>query len=156
MEHCGARTRSGAPCRNPPLKGKRRCRKHGGPSSGPLIPDRPTGNLRALKHGLYSERLLPGEDELLPYLIDQLGELEYEATFARVLLLRTLTAMVSQPRSVELYAIADRFLGRIVRIEEARQGLGMEEVERLRQVLLEKIEMLEDQLSACAQISNNR
>src|SRR5712672_3598916 len=32
---CGARTRSGGRCRKPPLTGKRRCRNHGGASTGP-------------------------------------------------------------------------------------------------------------------------
>ena len=32
---CGARTRSGAPCAKFPVEGKRRCRLHGGLSTGP-------------------------------------------------------------------------------------------------------------------------
>ena len=33
---CGARTRQGKPCQSPIVKGKRRCRMHGGaPGSGP-------------------------------------------------------------------------------------------------------------------------
>ena len=47
---CGAKTRSGAPCRNHPVTGKRRCRMHGGAKgSGGQI-----GNQHALKHGRYS------------------------------------------------------------------------------------------------------
>ena len=33
---CGARTRYGTPCRGIPVAGKRRCRMHGGNSTGPL------------------------------------------------------------------------------------------------------------------------
>lgn len=29
---CGAKTRAGTPCRNPPMHGKLRCRMHGGKS----------------------------------------------------------------------------------------------------------------------------
>jgi uncharacterized protein YjcR len=48
---CGAKTRSGAPCRSPAVHGKKRCRMHGGaPGSGA-----PRGNQNALKHGLYSK-----------------------------------------------------------------------------------------------------
>ena len=36
---CGARTRSGAPCRSVPLTGKKRCRMHGGGSTGPRTPE---------------------------------------------------------------------------------------------------------------------
>lgn len=32
---CGARTRSGAPCGSWPIRGRRRCRMHGGRSTGP-------------------------------------------------------------------------------------------------------------------------
>ncbi len=36
---CGARTRSGALCRGLPVAGKRRCRMHGGKSTGPVTPE---------------------------------------------------------------------------------------------------------------------
>lgn len=48
--HCGARTRSGQPCRNPPVTGKVRCRMHGGAHGSGGQP----GNLNACKHGRYS------------------------------------------------------------------------------------------------------
>jgi len=41
---CGARTRAGAPCRRPPVRGRKRCRLHGG-----LSPGAPRG----LKNGNY-------------------------------------------------------------------------------------------------------
>jgi uncharacterized protein YjcR len=46
---CGARTRSGRPCRSPAVGGKKRCRMHG----GALGSGAPPGNQNALKHGLY-------------------------------------------------------------------------------------------------------
>jgi len=47
---CGAKTRSGKPCRSPAVAGKKRCRMHGGaPGSGA-----PKGNTNALKHGMYT------------------------------------------------------------------------------------------------------
>jgi len=46
---CGAKTRSGAPCKTPPVNGKRRCRMHGGaPGSGA-----PRGNQNAVKFGYH-------------------------------------------------------------------------------------------------------
>lgn len=42
---CGARTRSGKPCQGPAMKGKKRCRRHGGASTGA------PGNRNAFKHG---------------------------------------------------------------------------------------------------------
>jgi hypothetical protein len=49
-QRCGAKTRSGKPCRSPAVGGKKRCRMHGGaPGSGA-----PRGNKNALKHGLFT------------------------------------------------------------------------------------------------------
>ena len=51
---CGARTRSGKPCRSPAVQGKRRCRMHG----GALGSGAPRGNKNALKHGLYTREAI--------------------------------------------------------------------------------------------------
>ena len=52
---CGARTRSGCPCRAPAIRGRQRCRMHGGASTGP----RTAAGLERLRaarttHGLYA------------------------------------------------------------------------------------------------------
>jgi len=47
---CGAKIRSGGACRAPAVRGKQRCRMHGGaPGSGA-----PKGNRNARKHGLFT------------------------------------------------------------------------------------------------------
>ncbi|MFN7881796.1 MAG: HGGxSTG domain-containing protein [bacterium] len=46
---CLARTRSGGQCQAPAVKGKTRCRMHGGTNPGA-----PTGNRNALRHGFYT------------------------------------------------------------------------------------------------------
>lgn len=47
---CGARTRAGGACRSPAVRGKQRCRMHGGaPGSGA-----PRENQNARKQGLFS------------------------------------------------------------------------------------------------------
>lgn len=38
-KRCGAKTRKGTPCRAKPLPGKRRCKFHGGMSTGPKTPE---------------------------------------------------------------------------------------------------------------------
>ena len=38
-QRCKARTRKGTACQKPPLKGKSRCRLHGGLSTGPKTPE---------------------------------------------------------------------------------------------------------------------
>jgi len=57
---CGARTRSGKPCRSPAVEGKKRCRMHGGaPGSGA-----PRGNKNAQKHGLYTREAIAQRRQL--------------------------------------------------------------------------------------------
>jgi hypothetical protein len=47
---CGAKTRNLGPCRAPAVRGKRRCRMHGGaPGSGA-----PSGNHNARRQGLFT------------------------------------------------------------------------------------------------------
>src|SRR5680860_301233 len=55
---CGARTRSGSPCRSPALRNGR-CRMHGGLSPGP-----PKGNANARKHGFYTAKAIAERREL--------------------------------------------------------------------------------------------
>jgi uncharacterized protein YjcR len=51
---CGAKTRSGKPCRSPTVYGKRRCRMHGGAAGSGA----PRGNKNALKHGRYTREAI--------------------------------------------------------------------------------------------------
>jgi glucans biosynthesis protein len=48
---CGARTRAGGPCCAPAVRGKARCRMHGGAAGSGAQ----TRNRNALKHGYWSE-----------------------------------------------------------------------------------------------------
>ena len=62
---CGARarTRDWQPCRNPAVKGKRRCRMHGGKNEGGKI-----GNQNALKHGRYRQQVLREQREIRDFM----------------------------------------------------------------------------------------
>ncbi len=51
---CGAKTRSGRPCSSPAVRGKKRCRMHGGAKGSGA----PLGNQNALKHGLYTKEAI--------------------------------------------------------------------------------------------------
>ena len=52
---CGARTRKGAPCGCPAVRGKKRCRMHGGLSTGPRTAVGLARSKQAhWKHGRYS------------------------------------------------------------------------------------------------------
>ncbi|MES5483064.1 HGGxSTG domain-containing protein [Bradyrhizobium sp. INPA03-11B] len=47
---CGAKTRTGGACRAPAVRGKRRCRMHGGAKGSGA----PRANRNARKHGLFT------------------------------------------------------------------------------------------------------
>jgi uncharacterized protein YjcR len=47
---CGAKTRSGGSCRSPAVRGKKRCRMHGGAQGSGA----PGANQNARKHGLFT------------------------------------------------------------------------------------------------------
>ena len=59
MEKCLAQTRRGTGCQKPPMKGKKRCRLHGGASTGPRTAE---GRARIAaahyKHGRRSKRFV--------------------------------------------------------------------------------------------------
>jgi hypothetical protein len=57
---CGAKTRSGKPCKSPAVEGKKRCRMHGGATGSGA----PSGNKNALKHGLYTGKAIKGRRQL--------------------------------------------------------------------------------------------
>ena len=51
---CGAKTRRGTPCQAPAVRGKNRCRMHGGAKGSGA----PKGNKNALKYGHYTKEAI--------------------------------------------------------------------------------------------------
>ena len=69
---CGARTRTGTSCNSPAVRGKRRCRMHGGaPGTGA-----PKGNKNALKHGFYTKEAIAERKQLSDLIRDSKELLE--------------------------------------------------------------------------------
>ncbi|GMO31205.1 HGGxSTG domain-containing protein [Bradyrhizobium sp. TM233] len=67
---CGAGTRGGLACRAPAVRGKLRCRMHGGaPGSGA-----PWGNRNARKHGAFTQERI-AERRAIRELLDEAGKL---------------------------------------------------------------------------------
>ncbi len=79
---CGAKTRAGGTCKAPAMANGR-CRVHGGASTGPK---RPNSAKNALKHGFYSDALLPEEKALWERV--QIGNIDDEIRLLRVKLHR--------------------------------------------------------------------
>jgi glucans biosynthesis protein len=59
----GSLQQGSAPCRNPAIKGKRRCRMHGGKNDGGK-----TGNENAPKHGLYRRAVIRERREIREFI----------------------------------------------------------------------------------------
>ena len=67
---CGASTRGGLACRAPAVRGKLRCRMHGGaPGTGA-----PWGNRNAYKHGAFTQERI-AERRAIRELLDEAGKL---------------------------------------------------------------------------------
>jgi uncharacterized protein YjcR len=63
---CGAKVRSGESCRAPAMRGKRRCRMHGGaPGSGA-----PKRNRNARKHGRFTKAAIAERNQIEALLAD--------------------------------------------------------------------------------------
>jgi len=60
-QRCGAKTRSGKPCRSPAVQGRKRCRMHGGAAGSGA----PRGNKNARKHGLYTRDAIAERRQLV-------------------------------------------------------------------------------------------
>jgi hypothetical protein len=63
---CGARIRTGLPCRSPAVRGRRRCRMHGGAAGSGA----PVGNRNALRHGGYTAEAIALRREIRTLLRD--------------------------------------------------------------------------------------
>jgi hypothetical protein len=73
-QRCGAKTRSGTPCKNPIVTGRKRCRMHGGAAGSGAPTGKRHGNYR---HGRFSKEYLAaarrGREQLR--LVARLGEI---------------------------------------------------------------------------------
>ena len=63
---CGAETRSGGSCRSPAVRGKRRCRMHGGARESGA----PRENRNARKHGLFTKAAIAERKRIQNLLAD--------------------------------------------------------------------------------------
>lgn len=125
-QKCGAKTRSGKPCQRFALAGKMRCRLHGGNNGGAG-----KGNVNALRHGIYSNALLPGEDEIWDSI--ELGKLDDELKLMRIRMRRLVeiqnkadAAMLTGDSAAEIEAFQVEQL--VQDTEKAVVGGGSQEV----------------------------
>ena len=72
IRRCGARTRSGAPCRTAAVTGKTRCRMHGGAEASGA----PRGNRNAVTHGYFTRDAAAARKRFRETVAGMQGELE--------------------------------------------------------------------------------
>lgn len=84
-KRCGAKTRSGKPCRKWALANGR-CRLHGGKSTGP-----PKGSRNALTHGIYAQALRDDEPEIWHEV--HIEDVDDEIRLVKIQIRRTMIAM---------------------------------------------------------------
>lgn len=69
---CGAKTRRGHPCRAPAIRGKKRCRKHGGAYGSGA----PKGNQNAVTHGLFTTDAIAEREDMKAILVEAAAFME--------------------------------------------------------------------------------
>lgn len=112
MAHCGAKTRSGEPCKRHAVPGSARCKLHGGKSTGPA-----KGNKNAAKPGsIYSQFLT--EEEQSDFDAAQIDQIDDELRLTKVLLGRVMRA-----RAEGYDLLADRYLARIESLTKTKEAL---------------------------------
>ncbi|MDE3023163.1 MAG: hypothetical protein KGI54_15160, partial [Pseudomonadota bacterium] len=133
QKKCGAKTRSGHPCKSYALENGR-CRMHGGKSKGAE-----NGNKRAIKPGsLYSKHLT--DDEKKDFDALELGSIDDELKLCRIRLARALELETKEPELSEIteregveserklktrdyHGIINTLMGRIESLETRRLAL---------------------------------
>lgn len=99
---CGAKTRAGTPCKQYPMHGKKRCRLHGGKSTGS-----PKGCQNAWKTGIYAQGIRPEEAEVYEKI--KVGSLDADIRIMKLQLIRAVKAQKE--------------------FEDANPGIGLETIE---------------------------
>ena len=93
MAICGAKKRNGEACQKPPIKGKKRCRLHGGNAGAPA------GNKNSAKHNIYSQFMT--EDEIEFSQQSELHSIDSELKLCKVQLTRALKAKQAQDDAIK-------------------------------------------------------
>ncbi|MDE2097784.1 MAG: hypothetical protein KGL39_11085 [Patescibacteria group bacterium] len=109
-EACGAKTRSGSPCKRAPAKGAKRCKLHGGASTGP----------KPQPGSIYSEYLTPEERAAWETL--ELGRIDNELRLMRIRLARILKAEKEADGSPELDEVTQNDGGGVTVPVETRKS----------------------------------
>lgn len=131
-ETCGAKNRSGEPCKRAPVPGKTRCKLHGGAT--------PSGHQNARTHGIYSN-LLTDEEKADADTVE-IGNIDILIKLAHIQLKRAWAAKnasMSRPeldeviiseqgqthkqKVVDYDAKIDKIMARIAHLEEQRKAL---------------------------------
>lgn len=96
MAICGAKKRNGEACQKPPIKGKTKCRLHGGLTKNAGAP---IGNKNSAKHNIYSQFMTEEEIEFSQQ--SELHSVDSELKLCKVQLTRALKAKQAQDDAIK-------------------------------------------------------
>ena len=102
MGLCGAKNRSGSPCKRHAAPGSSRCNLHGGKSTGA-----PGGNTNAAKPGSLYSRFLTAEEQGIASNLE-LGSIDEELRLTRIRLMRALEREQIHANKPELEEVTER------------------------------------------------
>ena len=136
-DSCGAKTRNGGECKKAPIKGRNRCKFHGGKSTG------------AITHGIYQKHFTQNElDNLESF---KLAKIDDELLLTRVRLSRALAAESLANGAPELEEVTENDGGGVAVPRETRKSkvkdyhsiidrltARIESLEKTRLILLDK------------------
>lgn len=145
---CGAKTRSGEPCKNRPMANGR-CRMHGGKSTGPP-PDKMRGNKNAVKTGEYETIWLDTLDDdervffdaINTYAVKQIDEELRLITIRERRMMKRIQDLKQQRHILEEITDSDefgttkRFVDVTVRIQQIEEALTRVQREKVRLIEL--------------------
>lgn len=120
MACCGAKTRSGQPCKKTALENGR-CKLHGGTNPGA-----PKGNQNARKHGIYSDTLTADEQGLWDEI--SIGSLDDDIRIAKLQLRRALIAQAKAEAGDGLTLDWERV--QVPAVEEGQEEAGQPAITR--------------------------
>lgn len=114
---CGAKTSKGTPCMRSPVRGKKRCPKHGGKSTGPKTEEgrkRALANLRpfaSMIHGLYAKKpITEAEQAFYDHVMTEWPE-RYGLDDSDLMLLeKAVMAFIQQTRLDSKFLVEDGFV----------------------------------------------
>ena len=149
---CGAKTRSGGKCRKAPIKGKTRCRLHGGNSTGAKNNKaRPKSKTNAITHGIYSHVFTEEEKQFADAI--RLSGLNDLLQMTKIRLRRALAVEQEKVNTLELEGSVERQGGGVT-VAHDEQTFKVRDYSKLIDTLTARIQSIEKDIVAIENVKH--